>query len=1200
MSKLNFSIAINLLTQGVTKGAQQVQNTFNKIKRAASSTLGNLGIGLGFGSYFQGMINAGRSFEDAMSRVKAVTNATASDFKKMRDEAVKMGANTKYSATEAANALENLTRNGLTASDATEALSKNLHFAQANSVDLAMGADILTNTMNEFGLKVSDLEKISDILSSTAAHSATNVELLGDALTNAAPLAKNCGIGIQETNAALGTLANVGIKGSDAGTALRQFFLGLSHDTPKGQAALKKYGLQINQTTLQADGLQKTLEKLSKSGIGKDNNALSDVFGSRAFAGAASLINNYEKFVSLNDTLSQSSGETSRMFGQSTGKMENDIKSLESAWEHFQIMFFDSSESLYTAPVEALTEFIRFAANNLASLGQLIVSIFAGIKLKKWFSEWSTASKESSSIAVRNAQKAHAKVMALKKERATIEKKITALETQMSAATGQEKTYAEIQYYQKKGELQAADIAYQKAQAAETVAIQKAAQMQTLTGWRAAVAGVKSAFSSLAASIKGIFSSIKWMVMVEVVMQLISGVKRLAESWRGAKGIVEDYNGEIAKSTHSTEITQLEQIKRRLNENKNNQNAIPGIIAEANKALGTSYSRYQDINNALRDKIELLKTAAQIEGVNNAISNLEQEQSEIYSRQGVSSQDELADKFKRVRGSRWAIKFTKESWADAFNNLFGGITGKHSVLPDYARSIQIQDAKNILQKRLDSLISDSAKATGTSPGKPAPPSPSPSPGTGGGSNGDSKKNQLQEEYESTVKSYNEQVKKLTAQLNAGYITQSEYMQSMRELNRETALDIIASKNTILTQSKFAQSISDALKSEPSDTLIRFTEISEELAKKEQEFQNGLDNGIASADDLTEGMREAYLSAIKEASSLGDLTDAQKALINGWVTKLQGFSMGSFTPTSTGGRDTTFDYKKTKKEKLELDLDDAKRQLEELQQLAKDSFGGLDEELNKLSKKKVDLEKAIKIEELREDISRLKKESLDNLFAPFESLDSIKDGVEDLINTLNSPDTDGWERLIAVFKTLKRVIDGISETIDSIEAIKDAFNELSEAKQQEAATDTTTANTEIANAEAKAAASTAATATNAANAATDVSANTADAASSAAAGAAKLPFPYNLIAIAGAITAVFGIMASLKHFANGGIVKGQPFDGSLAAVSDGEMILNGTQQSKLWRAINSGQTGGVGKVEFVISGRSLKGVLKNENNKMSKI
>ena len=243
-----------------------------------------------------------------------------------------------------------------------------------------------------------------------------------------------------------------------------------------------------------------------------------------------------------------------------------------------------------------------------------------------------------------------------------------------------------------------------------------------------------------------------------------------------------------------------------------------------------------------------------------------------------------------------------------------------------------------------------------------------------------------------------------------------------------------------------------------------------------------------------------------------------------------------------------------------------------------------------------------MEELREDVGRLKRETFDNLFEPFNNLDSIKDSVQSLIETINSPNTDGWEKFIAILQTLKNVIDGMLDAVDSIKQIEEAFASLKQAKEAEAAADTQTTGVEVANAATKSAAAATASGVKQATAAGDVAANTAEAASGAAASAAELPFPANIIAIGAAIATVMSLMASLKHFAGGGIVQGNPFDRSIAAVSDGEMILNGGQQRNLWRAIRTGNFGGGGVTEVVLRahGRDLVGVLKNQNNKMGKI
>lgn len=137
----------------------------------------------------------------------------------MTEEAKRLGATTAYTASEAAGALENLTRNGLNAAQATNALAPTLQFAQANTIGLAEAADIMTNVSNGFNLGVAGMAQVSDSLSWTASHSATNVTQLAEALKNAAPFGAALGQPIEEVNASFGVLADVGIKGADAGSA---------------------------------------------------------------------------------------------------------------------------------------------------------------------------------------------------------------------------------------------------------------------------------------------------------------------------------------------------------------------------------------------------------------------------------------------------------------------------------------------------------------------------------------------------------------------------------------------------------------------------------------------------------------------------------------------------------------------------------------------------------------------------------------------------------------------------------------------------------------------------------------------------------------------------------------------------------------------------------------------------------------------
>ena len=253
-------LTLKALLQLETK---QFQQGLNKIKRQLNGFGNFLKSAFAVGSitaFGKQMVNVSKDFEDAMARVKAITNASTEDFEKMSKEARKMGETTRYTASEAAAALENLTRNGMSASQATKALSGVMQLAQANAIGLAEAADIVTNTLNMFGLSVENTTRVNDVLSSTAGNAATNITELYEALVNAAPAAKTLGFNIEEVSAAIGALAQKGVKGSDAGTQLRMSLTKMADPTIIKK--MQEMGVAIDEQSMKEEGLLKTVEKL--------------------------------------------------------------------------------------------------------------------------------------------------------------------------------------------------------------------------------------------------------------------------------------------------------------------------------------------------------------------------------------------------------------------------------------------------------------------------------------------------------------------------------------------------------------------------------------------------------------------------------------------------------------------------------------------------------------------------------------------------------------------------------------------------------------------------------------------------------------------------------------------------------------------------------------------------------------------------
>ena len=1181
MAKLNFSIALNLLTQGIKHGVTEVEGYFKKLRSTITSTLGGLGIGLGITEFGRSMINAGKDFEAGMARVRAVTNASTEDFKAMEAEAKRLGGTTKYTASEAASALENLTRNGLTPTQATAALSKTLQLAQANAISLAEAADMATNTMNGFGMSVDELGKVNDILSSTAAHSATNVLELAEAVKNAAPLATNCGIGIQETNAALGTLANVGIKGADAGTALKQVFMGLSTESDKGAAALKKYGLEINQQTVEVDGLAGTLKKLYESGIGKNNQDLADVFGRRAFSGAAALINNYEKFIELNDTLASSYGETERMFEQGSGRMENALASLSSAWEAFQIKIFQGGENLFVAPIEALTGFIRYATENLGTLAVKILAIFAGVKVIQYFRQWQAASGTAFMTMAAQAQAAHAKVNTLERAGLTLRKQIKSLEAQLEKASAEQRLAIEVQLEAKKRQLKVNELAVTKATEAAKAADAQAAAVKSATGWQLAMIKIKAAATTAAAAMKTIWSTVWPMLLMTVIVEVISKISSLIREAAGARDIIKDIENEATKSENE-QRAKIAALSKIVHDNtqaiKNRQQAIADlqkIVPDYHASLTQEGKLINDNTNALDAYCKKLKLAAQIQAASTKLADAEMQLSDFeknaskgvsaaYFNERVMGMSEN-DAIREAGASPSGYRAFKAKWA----KLQANVTTLNNYIEDKTKEMNAV------------VVTSGTGGTGGGGG-----------GTGG--TGDSKtKSDLQKAQEDYTRSLRELDEKKRLEL----VTENEYQQQLSRLNEETLLRLRSSDDVAARESAFAKKLEAAVKADKS------TKAARELADAEAHYKETIAeadrkkaNGALTEESYAKAVLAAQTRFIDQAAAIDGLTDEQKHTIQVIQKYRKALEVGFMNAelAKQPGRDKTFDYKLTADEiaktEIEYQLEQAKKRLAEMKSLASDMAAEIEDQMKKVTS----LDEALKLAKVREDVKALQKDlaktewnSVKDLASSTNTIVSAWTGLAD---TLSDEDASPWEKIAAIWNSMTQTVDGFLRIIDAVNAWTEASETLQKAQAAEAAMTQTTAAQKVAANTQAIASDQAAGAATVAKATTDVAANTASAASSAGASAAKLPFPANLLAVAAAISAVLGLMAAIPKFAGGGVVQGGTSinDLQLARVNAGEMILNGSQQKRLWNAINSDRLGGN------FSGKRIVGVLRGSN------
>lgn len=163
-----------------------------------------------------------KGFEQEMSKVQAVSGATAEEFKALSDNAKELGASTMFSAREVASLQTEFAKLGFSATEITKVTGATLALAQASGADLARAAEVAGSTLRAFGLDASETGRVTDVMASSFSTSALDMETFAESMKYVAPVAKSAGMSIEETSAMLAVLANAGIKGSQAGTSLRR------------------------------------------------------------------------------------------------------------------------------------------------------------------------------------------------------------------------------------------------------------------------------------------------------------------------------------------------------------------------------------------------------------------------------------------------------------------------------------------------------------------------------------------------------------------------------------------------------------------------------------------------------------------------------------------------------------------------------------------------------------------------------------------------------------------------------------------------------------------------------------------------------------------------------------------------------------------------------------------------------------------
>jgi len=379
LSSLNFRLTANIapFRKGLNKAARAMDKSGRKMQQFGKNMSMKVTapiVALGAVSF-----NVFKSFEQEMSKVQAVSGATAEEFKALSDNAKELGASTMFSAREVASLQTEFAKLGFTATEITKVTESTLALAQASGSDLARAAEVAGSTLRAFGLDASETGRVTDVMAASFSSSALDMETFAESMKFVAPVAKSAGMSIEETSAMLQIMSNAGIKGSQAGTALRRIISEIGASGKPTAEALKD---------LAAQGLNLADAK--------------DEVGRHAQSALLVLAEGVDKIKPLTTELEHSGGAAQQMADIMGNTAFGAGKRLESAMEGLAI----SVGELVAVAIVPMVEFLAKAAgalNNMSDGAKKAIVIIAGIAAAIGPAVFILGSFQRALVAVRTA-----------------------------------------------------------------------------------------------------------------------------------------------------------------------------------------------------------------------------------------------------------------------------------------------------------------------------------------------------------------------------------------------------------------------------------------------------------------------------------------------------------------------------------------------------------------------------------------------------------------------------------------------------------------------------------------------------------------------------------------------------------------------------------------------------------------------------
>lgn len=332
-------------------------------------------------------VNSFQDFESMMSQVKAISGATGQAFDDLTAKAQEMGATTKFTATESAEAFNYMAMAGWKPQQMIDGISGIMSLAAASGEDLGTTSDIVTDAITAFGLTAGDAGHFADVLAQASANANTNVSMLGESFKYVAPVAGAMKYSIEDTSLALGLMASANVKGSMSGTALKTSIANMVKPTNDMAEAMDKYGISITDGEGNLKSLKGVIDNVrgSLGGLSRDEQTAvaSTIFGKEAMAGMLAIVNaSEEDYNKLSNAIYNANDAAEGMADTMLDNLKGSFTLMQSAIEGTENAFGKRLSPYLRGIAGGITDMMPEITDGINAVMDVVDDKIAGVKRK--------------------------------------------------------------------------------------------------------------------------------------------------------------------------------------------------------------------------------------------------------------------------------------------------------------------------------------------------------------------------------------------------------------------------------------------------------------------------------------------------------------------------------------------------------------------------------------------------------------------------------------------------------------------------------------------------------------------------------------------------------------------------------------------------------------------------------------------------